>query len=500
MPGPSVMVRILADLSKFGQTVKDAGTTAESAAARMHTAFSATLGALNQTGILGPFGAALDGVDTALDQISKHGKDVGLAMIGVGGAMAGVGAGLTALGSKDQAAHQQLQAAVAATGQSYDDYGAQVDAAVKHQERFGDTAGQTQDALARLTEATHDPAKALDLLSVATDLAAAKHEDLGTAATAVGKIADGNTKLLKAYGIEINKTTGLTVDGKTATQALADVLKGQASAAADTFMGKLDAMKTRLEDQAAAMGQKYGPAVTAVGSLLAGLGAAWEVISAIMAADWFVAFWPVGLVVLAIAGIGVAIYLMWDKIKEAFHWIIQNWPILAGVLTGPFGLAAALIWKFFGQDIKQWVKDAVDFIIGVWNGLVGFFTGLPDRMAGIFKGMWNGIADAFADAINFILHIWNDLHFKAPGFSVFGHEVGGFDIGLPHIDDVPHLAQGGLITQTGLIYAHAGEAITPAGKTPGAALVINNATFNSAVDVDMLSKRLEFAINAGVHP
>src|SRR5215472_15584406 len=120
---PSVLVRVFGDLTGLGKSMSDTAQSGVSAASRMHTAFSGMLGTLNQTGVLGPFGDALSGVDQALDSISKHGKDVGTAMMGVGGAMAGIGVGLTALGSKDQAAHQQLQQAVEATGKSYDDYG-----------------------------------------------------------------------------------------------------------------------------------------------------------------------------------------------------------------------------------------------------------------------------------------------------------------------------------------------------------------------------------------
>lgn len=477
MAGPSVMVSVFGDLKGLGDAFKGAGTAAQSAAGTAQKAFSGMLGALNQTGVLGPFGDALDGIDRALETVAKHGKDIGPAMIGVGGALAGVGAGLAALGSKDQAAHQQLQASVEATGKSYDDYSGQVEEAIKHQEHFGDTAGQTQDALSKLTQATHDPQKALELLSTATNVAAAKHEDLSTAATQVGKVFNGNQKLLKEYGITVDKTTGLTNDHKTAMQALADVTAGQASAAADTFSGKLDGIKARLEDQMAAMGAKYGPAITGIGSALAGLGGAWSVISAIMAADWFAAFWPIGLIVLAIAAVGVAIYLMRDKFVAVFDWLKTNWPLILAILTGPFGVAVL--------EIKRH-----------WGEITDFFKGLPGDIERIFASVWGGIETAFKDVLNAVIDLWNDLHFTLPKIDLgpLG-KIGGGDIGVPHI---PHLAQGGLVTQTGLIYAHAGEAITPMPGGMGPALHIENATFNSAVDVDLIAKRLEFAVGAGM--
>jgi hypothetical protein len=259
-------------------------------------------------------------------------------------------------------------------------------------------------------------------------------------------------------------------------EKLAEVTAGQASAAADTFTGKMAGIKASLEDTVASMGQKYGPAITGLGSVMAGLGAAWSVISAIMAADWFAAFWPIGLIVLAIAGVGLAIYLMRDKFKEVFNWIKDNWPLLLAILTGPFGVAVLEIKRHWGE-----ISD--------------FFKGIPKDMAKIWDDIWGGMSEAFRSVLNDVIHLWNSLHFTLPKLGPFGGET----VGVPHIPDIPHLAQGGLVTQTGLIYAHAGEAITPMPAAGiGPALHIENATFNSAVDVDMLAKRIEFATSAGL--
>ena len=551
MAGPSVMVSVFGDLKGLGDAFKGAGTAAQSAAGTAHEAFSGMLGALNQTGVLGPFSAALDGVDQALQTISKHGKDIGATMLGVGGAVAGIGAGLSALGSKDQAAHQQLQASVAATGKDYDDYADQVDSAIKKQENFGHSAADTQNALQILTQATGDPAKALQYLGTASDLAAAKHESLDTAATQLGKTYNGSAKLMKDFGGVQEKavdTTGKmeaatkaaqtadenankakqhladvqdSLKGKTtltaaetirlrdaqqkvtdtatiakdAHQKLADTtqtvvtktqaagsnmdilagkLKGQASAAADTFGGKLDAVKTKLEDQMAAMGEKYGPAITGIGSALAGLGGAWSVISAIMAADWFAAFWPVALIVLAIAGVGVAIYLMRDKFVDVWNWLKTNWPLLLAIITGPFGLAVLEIERH-------------------WGDIMDFFKGIPNDMRRIFADVWGGIVDAFRAVLNSVIDLWNQLHFTLPKVDALGVHIGGETIGVPTI---PHLAQGGLMTADGLIYAHAGEVISPApaGANGGPLVQVVGATFNSATDIDMLCKKIEFAI------
>ena len=565
MAGPSIVVRILGDLKSFGSSLKDAGKEGASAGSKIHEAFSGALGVLNRTGVLGPFGEALDQIDGTLENIGKHGKDIGTGLMAVGGTVAGIGLGLAALGSKEKASQQQLQAAIEATGKSYGDYSEDIEKAVKHNEHFGQSTQASMDALRVLTQATHDPAKAIELLGTATNIAAAKHEDLATAAEQLGKVYNGNTKLLKEYGISIDKTTGKTKDGKTATQALADVTKGQAAAAVDTFSGKLKVLGVQVEDQAAAFGAKYGPAITAAGSAMTILGGIVKSTQGIMEAQratqeaataateattvaeegataagigMMATMGLVVLAVLALVAVGYVIYRNWSTIwagikaavKAVWDWIRVNWPLLLGILLGPIGIAVALIVKYWSQikagaasvltwlranwplilailtgpiglavlavarnwqTIKDGASAAVAWIQGVWNGFVGFFTGLPNRIAGAVSGMFHGITDAFRGALNGMIDLWNRLHFTLPKINAGPIHVGGGTIGVPHI---PHLAAGGLMTSDGLVYAHAGEVITPAPGPRGPAVHIEHATFAEPVDIDLFMARVAFSM------
>jgi hypothetical protein len=593
MPGPSIMVKILGDVAGLGQSFTQAGQKGQTAAQGMHSAFSGMLGTLNSTGVLGPFGSALQTADQSMQQMGAHAKDTGAKMMGIGGAAAGVGLALTALGSKDQAAHQQLQAAVAATGHSYDQYASKVEAAIGHQEKFGHTADQTQNALRVLTSATNSPTEALKLLNTATDLAAAKHEDLTQAATTLGKAYNGSGKVMKEFGIVVsatgsvqkelskattdstkandaynvakrqlteleaadatgkalttvqtlklqdaqnkvanatlvattahqkllvaqkNVTTGTSANTK-ALDELGKKLAGQASAQADTFTGHLHALRAEITDHISLFAQKYGPAITTAGIAMAGLGSAMEIAKAAAnalklaevaqtvatlgasAATWALttALYadPITLIAIAIGVVLVgAIVLIvthlttfknvvldvwhtvvigFDGIKGAVmdvvKWIEGNWPLLLGILTGPFGLA-------------------IEQIITHWNDFMGFFSGLPGRIASVAGGMWNSIGGAFKAVINGIIDGWNALHFKTPSVDILGFHTPSVDIGMPTI---PHLAQGGLITQSGLVYAHAGEAITPAPAGLGGPLVnINHAHFDE-LDLDVLMRRV----------
>ena len=595
MAGPSILVRVLGDLTGLSKSTADAGKKAEGVASKAHAGFSTMLGALNKTGVLGGFGDALDGVNEAIGSIIENGKKIGPALAGAGAAIAGVGAGLTAVGSKDQASHNQLQTSIEATGASYDDYEKQVESAIKTQEGFGHTADQTQDALNALVLATHNPTEALKLLSTASDVAAAKHENLTQAATDVGKVYNGNTKLLKEFGITVAKTgnsqKGLTTAetaaqkadkalqtakqhladvealdagkkklttaeairlrdaqqkvtdaagvakgahekltaaqdatktsaGKQtdATTLLANVVKGQASASMDTFSGKLDVIKAKIEDQVSLFGQKYGPAITAVGTVAMAAAGVVETASAIMSASWMATLGPIGLVILAIAGIGLAIYALIKYHKQVIAWLKANWKIITDIVFGPFGLAFTMVVSHFkgitsaASTIIRWFETAWTTVTGyivapfttawavisrTWTGVVGWLTKLPAEIAWITGGMWDGIANAFISVLNTIINAWNDLKFKTPSFKLPFPPHTSFPsvtIGVPHMPDIPHLAQGGLITGTGIALVHQGETVIPAGSRSGPAVVVQNATFSSDVDVEAFMRKAAWII------
>jgi hypothetical protein len=678
------MVRILGDASNLAKSATDVGSKFTKAASGAHAAFSSFLGTLNQTGVLGPFGDVLSKVDEGLSGLAEHGKNVSSVMLGAGSTMVAVGGLFSQLGSKEAAAHQQLDQAIQNTGGSYEKYAGQIDAAIKHNEKFGDTSVQTQEALQELTQATGSPTKALQLLGTATDLAAAKHEDLVTAASGVAKVYNGNTKLLKEFGVTATSTATITkqltaattqagaadkaltsakqkladletLDAQkkklttadaialrnaeqnvttaslksqqahqklTATQQamakatsgsgtaidqLGDKLRGQAAASSDTFSGHIKAVSTAVEDQVSVLGQKYGPTLQKTGAALAGVGTIMKTGKGIM--DAFSAgqkaaatatdveaaandaaapsIWatlaPILLIIAAIAILAAAVYLIWKNwktiwadmkkiIEDVWKWIQAYWPYLAGVLLGPFGIAAALIYKNF-DSIKKAAKAVIDYIVAIWNGLVAFFVGIPARLqavagrlfqfisdaaqtaAGIAEGIWNGvigwmaglpgriagvaaglwnsvyseasrvwglvagvwntmigwvsglenrvtaavsnmwhgITDAFRGALDNLIDLWNRLKFTIGGWHIGPVGIPKVTVGLPTI---PHLAQGGLMTSSGLVFAHAGEVISPAPAAAagrGPVVHIDNAHFATALDVDAFMDRVAWA-------
>jgi len=225
----------------------------------------------------------------------------------------------------------------------------------------------------------------------------------------------------------------------------------------------------------------------------------WGAIQAAVAAvwQWIVDHWPLLLDVL-LGPIGIAVGLIighWNEIQNAvaavWQWIVDHWPLLLAVLLGPVALAAQQLAAHW-DTIKSDAAAVWQFIVDGWNGLVDTLKGIPGQVAGIFAGMWDGIWGSFRSVVNRVIDAWNSLSFTLPSIDVGPVHVGGETVGVPKL---PHLAQGGLITQTGLVYAHAGEAITPMpNNTFGPAVQIENATFTSEVDVDLLLRRAAWAV------
>ena len=64
-------------------------------------------------------------------------------------------------------------------------------------------------------------------------------------------------------------------------------------------------------------------------------------------AMWLAITGPVGLVIAAIALVGFAVFKFRRQIvgalKFAWNWIKGNWPLLVGILLGPFGIVIAAV-------------------------------------------------------------------------------------------------------------------------------------------------------------
>ena len=165
------------------------------------------------------------------------------------------------------------------------------------------------------------------------------------------------------------------------------------------------------------------------------------------------------------------------------------------MITAPFRAAWGLINAYLLAPLKSAFYGVAGAIAGALSGVTGAITApfaaawnwIQSNVIGPIKGGWNAIAGAI-----------NSVHIsvKVPDF-VPGIGGKGWEWSPPH---VPYLAAGGLMLRSGLVFAHAGEVISPApaaARARGGPLVnIAHAHFSEKVDVDAFGKRLAWTVSA----
>lgn len=202
------------------------------------------------------------------------------------------------------------------------------------------------------------------------------------------------------------------------------------------------------------------------------MGAQATINAAKMAAAWLISLGPIALVIAGVAAviaILVAMGVGFDDVKriaasawsfitsaasKAKDWLARNWPLVLGILTGPFGLAAVAI-----------VKN--------WDTVVAFFRGLPGKIAGFFSGLAETIKGPFVAAFRAIKSLWNST-------------VGGFGFSTPSwipgiggkSFHIPKMHTGGIFPGApgteGLALLQAGERVIPANQAGVAPSVVIN--------------------------
>ncbi|MDM4722746.1 phage tail tape measure protein [Micromonospora sp. WMMA1363] len=162
----------------------------------------------------------------------------------------------------------------------------------------------------------------------------------------------------------------------------------------------------------------------------------------------------------------LAIYVaVWNGLKNATA-AVWSW----------LKSAASAVWNVLTSGVRRWLSvyvwvfnTARNAAGAVWNNIrtgfnaiVSFVRGMPGRIRSAASGMFGGVRDAFRTAINWIIGRWNGLSFRLPSVSIPGlGSVGGGTLSTPNI---PYLAAGGDVLQSGLAVIHRGERVVPAAR------------------------------------
>ncbi|MHB8511489.1 MAG: phage tail tape measure protein [Actinomycetota bacterium] len=321
-----------------------------------------------------------------LDATAKHGLS-SLASFGAATAAAlattAVAVGGFAIHMADQyeAAHARLQNAIANTGGKMNAFQADVDMLDKRFAKLGFDQTQVEDALGKLTTATQNPIKAMQLMQLAADMARQRNISLADSADLLDRVLAGKAgRSLSAFGIDLQAVKGKGTDVNAVLDILRQRTEGAATAFGNTFAGKLQGAEARLKDLAITLGQKLVPALSAVLDWVS------------KAVDWFkkheqvakdVAI-AIGIVVAALTVLDIALKVIEaDPIVRAITLIIVA---LVTLITWLKELAGS--WKQLWNDMEHVFGDVAGWIL---SGLRMLLDGFLSYVQGNLRGM----VDAF---------------------------------------------------------------------------------------------------------
>jgi hypothetical protein len=459
---------------------------------------------------------------SSFDKLAGYGK---AALFGLGVAAVGVGTLSIEMADKFEVSHAKLETALKNAGATFEQFKEPINKAQSAMEKYGFTNAQTQEALGNLTTALKDPSKALDSLSLAADLAKYKHIDLADAATAVARAQEGNLRALKQLGIDLPiaatsaaklqkahedlgkatdaasaylKTHADAVDtsskyhdayekllakvesaqtkvntqstaGTAIMKGLADAIGGQAATQAETFAGKMQALKAQSEDVAKNIGMALIPILEKLMEAIKGV------------IDFFKEHKLIAEAVAVVLGtvLTAAITAYMVKLGQAavesvinFGKMIAGWVatgiaateagIATAVATGGMSIAIGAIvvgiaylathWKEAWEAIKSVTQGAWHFIDGIMQSIKNGIN----AVIGSIKGAINGVIDM----INPVIIALDKIKIHIPGTNI--------DFKMD-IDTIPKLAEGGIVNSPTLaLIGEAGsEAVIPLSKMGG---------------------------------
>jgi len=108
---------------------------------------------------------------------------------------------------------------------------------------------------------------------------------------------------------------------------------------------------------------------------------------------------PIGLIILGIAALAAAAYLIITHWKEVKAFLISTWKTILEVLKRAWDTVVN-VWNnakmFFDRlwnNILQIISNVWGWIVGIAKGVLDKIQGVWGRITGFFSGLWNGIKD-----------------------------------------------------------------------------------------------------------
>jgi phage-related protein len=278
--------------------------------------------------------------------------------------------------------------------------------------------GDLEGALATLTQTTGSASKGLKLLSLATDLARAKHMDLGKAAQLVGRVADGNTGILKRYGIVIDKGTSATK----ALGILHQKFAGAAKVYGDSSAGAADKFHNSLQQLQITVGTALLPVINRLmGYLNTGLGLFQRLPGPVKTV--VVALGAVAGVAAIMAPFATSIMAVGKAMQLAQlaskAWAAAQWLLNAAMDANPIGIAVVAIAALVAAFVIAYKKSETfrNVVLGAWNAIKAATLTVFNALVSFFKRWGPLVLAAFTGglgpAVLYVVTHWRQIQTAA---------------------------------------------------------------------------------------
>lgn len=183
----------------------------------------------------------------------------------------------------------------------------------------------------------------------------------------------------------------------------------------------------------------------------------------------FFNFTPLGIIISKFDKIKAAVTGVWEWIKDKFQAAVDFVKNLFLNFT-PLGLFIQHM-----DSIKEAVTGVKDWVSEKIEDIVGFFRDMPGRISRVVGGLFDGLRNAFRDAVNWVIDKWNNFSLEIQLPSLLGGGTIGIDT-----PNIPRLHEGTSFFEPpggaseGLAVLERGERVTPAGEGG----LFDGATFN----------------------
>ena len=341
-------------------------------------------------------------------------KKVSIAAVAIGGAILGAAALAIKSYAEEEQSVSKLRQAMANMGLSYDDRKQAIESVIASQLKLGFSDEEQRDSLSRLILGTHDVAKAQDLMGMAMDIARGKGVDLASASQAVSQALAGNWRGLQQFVPAIKDAASEEEKWALARQAFA----GQSEAYSKTLQGGMEALKVSMGELADTVGGLLAPAMkalvdfitpiitkvrewieanpalakvigiatVAIGGLLLVLGTVGLLLPtlatgfAALGLVFTMATGPVGLIVMAIAGLvaaGIALWKNWDHIADFF----------------------SDLWYEIKKTFAEAIQAIIDYAIRPFLNVIADILDVGGSVVGFFNKDWGDAMKGAADKV-----------------------------------------------------------------------------------------------------